>query len=92
MQGYGLGGVIRKAGSRAGKFKDHEGKGVRLYHHQNFALYEVPALDCTRSHAWQVRYHNMFEGQHNLCPECARATWRCILHTVQVQAKKLCSV
>ena len=41
-------GVIRKAGSRAGKFKDHEGEGVRLYH-QNLALYELVAWDCTRS-------------------------------------------
>ena len=31
VQGYGRRGVIRKAPSRAGKFKDHDGKGVRFY-------------------------------------------------------------
>ena len=33
---------------------------------KNLALYEMPALDCTRSHVWQARYrcqtHNISEG------------------------------
>ena len=68
-------GVIRKAGSRAGKFKDHEEEGmVSVCTKHNLALYVALAWDHSRT-LYRYQTHNMSEGSTTCAQNVSDSYW-----------------
>ena len=65
-------GVIRKAGSRAGKFKDHEEGKVSVCTNKNIALYEILPWD--RFRYW-YQTDNIFEGRTSCVQNVGHSYW-----------------
>ena len=71
-------GVIRKAGSRAGKFKDHEEEGmVSVCTKHNLALYVALAWDHSRTeHYIGIRHTTCLRAAQLVPRMCQTATGR----------------
>ena len=65
-------GVIRKAGSRAGKFKDHEEGKMSVCTNKNIALYEILPWDRIR---YWYQTDNIFEGSTSCVQTVGHSYW-----------------
>ena len=83
VRGYGRRGVIRKARSRAGKFKDHDGEGVGFYPSDLLLthgriLYQK-LFDISKS----KYYRQNLSKQHRHRAICDTASWAVSVHLLQ---------